>query len=242
MHTKILSATPVGVEAFLVDVEVDLSFGMLQFFIVGLPDTAIKESKQLILTALKNCGFKLPERKITVNLAPADLKKEGTLFDLPIALGILHAAGIFQISDSFLQETIFIGELSLDGSIKPVKGVLSIACDAAKLGKKRLLVPEENGQEASLVKNIEVLAISHLSHLISYLRQEVKVEPIKGSWDTYINQNQVHAIDFNQVKGQTHAKRAMQIAAAGRHNILFIGSPVQEKACSHRGCPPSCQP
>ena len=130
MHTKIVSATTIGVHAHLVEVEVDLSHGMMNFFIVGLPDTAIKESRQRIQTALKNCGIKLPERKITVNLAPADLKKEGTLFDLPIAIGILQAAGLLQIPQTFLNSMLCIGELSLDGSIKSIKGALAIAFDA----------------------------------------------------------------------------------------------------------------
>src|SRR5262245_9624743 len=130
MHTKIFSATTIGVSTHLVEVEVDLSYGLLNFFIVGLPDTAIKESKQRVQTALKNSAIKLPERKITVNLAPADLKKEGTTFDLPIALGILHAAGLVALEPEFLNQTLFIGELSLDGSVKPIKGVLPIAYDA----------------------------------------------------------------------------------------------------------------
>lgn len=138
MHTKIFSATAIGVDAHLVEVEVDIAFGMINFYIVGLPDTAIKESRHRIMTALKNYGIKLPEKKITVNLAPADLKKEGTLFDLPIAIGILHASKILDITQKVLQETIFLGELSLDGTIKPIKGALAIACDAKKLGKKNV--------------------------------------------------------------------------------------------------------
>src|SRR5579859_287564 len=153
MHTKIFSATTIGVDAWLVEVEVDLAFGMMQFHIVGLPDTAIKESKQRIYTALKNCGFRLPERKITVNLAPADLKKEGTLFDLPIALGILNAGKVISIEAQFLHETLFLGELSLDGTIRPIKGALAIACDAKKLGKKRLVIPGVNVAEANLIKD-----------------------------------------------------------------------------------------
>lgn len=230
MHTKIISATTIGIDAFLVDVEVDLSLGMLQFFIVGLPDAAIKESKQRIVTALKNCGIKLPDRKITVNLAPADLKKEGTLFDLPIALGILHAANLFSCDENFLKESIIIGELSLDGTIKPVKGVLSIACNAAFINKKRFIVPIDNVQEAALIKNIEVIGVDHLTKLISYLRQEIKIEPAKSTFDTYVTKKQKYNIDFKQVKGQYQAKRVLQIAAAGRHNVLFIGSPGSGKS------------
>lgn len=138
MHTKIFSATTIGIHAHQVDVEVDLSFGLVNFYTVGLPDVAIKESRYRVLTALKNAGFRIPEKKITVNLSPAHIKKEGTLFDVPIALGILHASKMISIPESFLQETLIIGELSLDGTIKPIQGALAIACDAKKLGKKEL--------------------------------------------------------------------------------------------------------
>ncbi len=143
MHATIYSATTLGVDAYNVHIEVDLSFGMMQFFIVGLPDRAINESRQRIDTALKNSGVRLPERRITVNLAPADLKKEGTLFDLPITVGILQASGLVHISMQFLEETLFIGELSLDGSIRPIKGALAIACNARSLEKKELFYPNQ---------------------------------------------------------------------------------------------------
>ncbi len=228
MHSRVYSATIIGVDAHLVEVEVDLSLGMLQFFIVGLPDRAITESRQRIQTAIKNSGIRLPERKITVNLAPADLKKEGTMFDLPILVGILQAAQQIKVTADFLEETLFFGELSLDGAIRPIKGALSLAYDGIKMGKKRLIVPQENAAEAALVENIEVIGVCHVVQLMQYLRHELALIPTKTQRGSRAIQFS-DRLNFSQVRGQYQAKRALQIAAAGRHNILFLGSPGSGK-------------
>lgn len=225
MHAKIFSATTVGVDARLVEVEVDLLYGLIKFILVGLPDAAIKESSHRVTSAIKNSGFTFPDRHIVINLAPADLKKVGTLFDLPIALGILTASREIKIDPTFLKETVWLGELSLDGTVRPIKGALAIAFDAKKLGIKRIILPHANAQEAALINDLEVIGVSSLKEAVAYINGEIGIAPTFTDFNSYAEKERSHAIDFNQVKGQRLAKRALQIAAAGRHNILFIGSP-----------------
>ena len=225
MHAKILSATTLGVDAHLVEVEVDILYGLIKFILVGLPDAAIKESCHRVTSAIKNSKFDFPDRHIVVNLAPADIKKVGTLFDLPIAMGILAANKEIALDAQLMAETLWLGELSLDGSVRPIKGALAIAFDAKKLGMKRIVLPKANAAEAALINDIEIIGVSHLTEVVGYIRGEIGIAPTRIDFNDYVEKERSHAIDFNQVKGQRLAKRALQLAAAGRHNVLFIGSP-----------------
>jgi magnesium chelatase family protein len=229
MHAKILSATTLGIAAHAVEVECDLSLGMLNFFIVGLPNKAINESKDRVRAALKNAGLTIPDRLITINLAPASLKKEDVLFDVPISVAILQAAKIIELDQKFIQETLFLGELMLDGVIRPVRGVLSIAHAALQWGFKRIIVPKANQFEAALIKGLEVIGVDSLVELVAYLRGEKTITPTPSLFDSALAQAAVSGVDFNQVKGQFAAKRALQIAAVGGHNILFVGPPGSGK-------------
>lgn len=228
MHATIFSAALQGIQTHLVEVEVDVSFGLVSFTIVGLPDTAVKESAKRVQTALKNSGAPLPAKRITINLAPADLKKVGTVFDLPIAIGVMTATGQLSLTPTDMRNTLFLGELSLDGAVRPIRGALAIACDARRLGKRRLIVPAANAAEAALIKDIEVIGVTHLVELVAFLRGESVIVPTQSTLD--ITQQYIPAdLDFAQVRGQHQAKRALQIAAAGHHHLLFVGSPGSGK-------------
>ncbi|HIV63756.1 MAG TPA: YifB family Mg chelatase-like AAA ATPase [Firmicutes bacterium] len=222
MLAKIKSFGLQGIDGYEVSVETDINNGLPGTDIVGLPDTATKESKERVRSALKNSGFRLSPRRITVNLAPADTKKEGSLYDLPIALGILYATE--QISSDMLFDTVFVGELSLNGDIGKVNGVLPMIIAARQLGYKRMVVPKANESEAAYVGGISVYALPSLRETVAFLSGEIEVKPVAVK-DVYSAFSSAGSEDLKYVKGQLAARRALEIAAAGGHNILMIGPP-----------------
>jgi magnesium chelatase family protein len=222
--SKVLSAELEGIEARAIEVETDVYVGLHSFSIVGLADKALSESKERINAALKNSGIKPPSRenkKIIVNLAPADIKKTGSQYDLPIALGYLLASQQLKPFDGLRK--LFVGELALDGGVRPVSGVLNIARLARERGVRELFVPLENAAEAAIIPDLEVIPVEHLTQLIAHLEGRKRIAPQLG---THIDREQIiHPVDIGDVKGQAHAKRALMIAAAGGHNLLMVGPP-----------------
>ena len=228
MLAKVRSAAVFGIEAYLLDIEVYIAKGDMPYIaIVGLPDTAVKESRDRVKAAVNNSGYRFPYKPMTINLAPADRKKEGPVFELPIAVGILIATNQIEIPD--IQEYAIVGELSLDGKLRPVKGCLSMALKCKELGIKKFLVPSENASEAAIVDGIDVIPIKTLEDTVGILTKSVPAVSQKIKLEDIFKESSGYDVDYADVKGQEHAKRSLTVAVAGNHNIIMIGPPGSGK-------------
>ncbi len=236
MPSKVFSAATVGLEAQIIEVEVEVSHGLRRFSIVGLPDKAVEESKERVGAAIKSTGLKSPHsqtERVLVSLAPADLKKEGSLYDLPIALGYLTASEQIKFDS---QDKIFIGELALDGKLRPIKGALSFALVAKEKSCPELILPQANASEAALIKGLKVIGVKDLEQVIKYLEGQIQISPFKIETEQFVSLKN-SSIDLGWIKGQQFAKRALEIAAAGNHNLLMEGPPGTGKTLLAKAIP-----
>ena len=235
MLAKVISCALLGLEGILVQVEVDASKGLPSLTIVGLPDAAVKESSERVRAAIRNSGLIFPHRRLTVNLAPADIRKAGPAYDLPIAVGILLASK--QAWPQAVEDALFVGELSLDGSVRHIPGVLPIAAVAREAGLRRIFVPAADAPEAALVEGLEVIPVEDLGRLAVHLQGLREIPPYQPTWEPADLSPPKYAADFADIKGQEHAKRALEVAAAGGHNVLMVGPPGAGKTLLARSVP-----
>lgn len=220
MLTRVFSAAIQGVDALEVEIEVNTGPGEPKIIVVGLPDTAVKESKDRVTTAISNSGFRWPRERTTINLAPADIKKEGPSFDLPIALGMVAAAQSANLPR--LERCLVAGELALTGEIRPVKGALPMAIEARRRGKKAVILPRANAAEAAIVEGIDVYGVSNLREAYEFLAKTNELEPVMGDAAARLEAGRIEEVDFSEVKGQQLVKRAVEVAVAGGHNIFML--------------------